>query len=66
MILEKNCVGPADSTRNQVSKTSSVLSLDIPILLKAMERNIVNNDSDGLMKALETKNDESILDNLGD
>lgn len=56
--------GVANSTGNDASKTSSVLSLGLPVLLKAMERNVKNNDADGLMNALENKHDGSILDNL--
>ena len=58
--------GVSNSTNVDNSKTSSVLTMALPVLMKAMERN--TNDSSGassLMSALDNKHDGSILDNLG-
>lgn len=59
--------GVAGSTGNDTGKTSSVLTMALPVLMKAMERNSATNDgANGLMSALDNKHDGSILDNLGD
>ena len=59
--------GVAGSTGNDTSKTSSVLTMALPVLLKGMERNSASADgAKGLMGALDSKHDGSILDNLGD
>ncbi len=58
--------GVADSTGNDTDKTSSVLTMGLPLLMKGMERNASSTDgASSLFKALETKHDGSILDNLG-
>lgn len=58
--------GVAGSTNTDANKTSGVLTMALPVLMKAMERNA--NSSDGaqsLQNALDKKHDGSILDNLG-
>jgi len=58
--------GVAGSTGNDSSKTSSVLTMALPVLMKAMERNASTPEgAEGLMGALSSKHDGSILDNLG-
>lgn len=58
--------GVAGSTGNDSSKTSSVLTMALPVLMKAMERNSSTPEgAEGLMGALSSKHDGSILDNLG-
>ncbi|QTE23165.1 DUF937 domain-containing protein [Polaribacter cellanae] len=58
--------GVAGSTGNDSNKTNSVLTMALPVLMKAMERNAATPEgAQGLQKALETKHDGSILDNLG-
>ena len=58
--------GVAGSTGNDSSKTSSVLTMALPVLMKAMERNSATPEgAAGLMGALSSKHDGSILDNLG-
>ncbi|SDR91270.1 protein of unknown function [Polaribacter sp. KT25b] len=58
--------GVAGSTGNDSSKTSSVLTMALPVLMKAMERNSSTQEgAEGLMGALSSKHDGSILDNLG-
>ncbi|MBO6606543.1 DUF937 domain-containing protein [Psychroserpens sp.] len=58
--------GVSDSTGNDQNKTSSVLTMALPVLMKAMERNASSpQGADGLMGALSGKHDGSILDNLG-
>ncbi|PWG05073.1 DUF937 domain-containing protein [Polaribacter aquimarinus] len=59
--------GVAGSTGNDSNKTSSVLTMALPVLMKAMERNASSPEgAQGLMGALDKKHDGSILDNLGD
>ncbi|OZV68562.1 DUF937 domain-containing protein [Winogradskyella aurantia] len=59
--------GVSGSTNTDQSKTSSVLTMALPVLMKAMERNAATPDgAEGLMGALNKKHDGSILDNLGD
>jgi len=59
--------GVAGSTGTDSNKTSSVLTMALPVLMKAMERNAATPEgAQGLMGALEKKHDGSILDNLGD
>ncbi|MBT3741649.1 DUF937 domain-containing protein [Polaribacter sp.] len=56
----------AGSTGNDSDKTSSVLTMALPVLMKAMERNAATPEgAEGLMGALSGKHDGSILDNLG-
>ena len=58
--------GVAGSTGNDTNKTSSVLAMGLPVLMKAMERNAATPEgAAGLMGALSGKHDGSILDNLG-
>lgn len=58
--------GVAGSTGNDSNQTSSVLTMALPVLMKAMERNASTPEgAQGLMGALESKHDGSILDNLG-
>ena len=58
--------GVAGSTGNDSNKTGSVLTMALPVLMKAMERNAATPEgAQGLMGALEKKHDGSILDNLG-
>ena len=57
--------GIADSTGTDTSKTSSVLTMGLPVLMKAMEQNTsTSKGAEGLMGALASKHDGSILDNL--
>ncbi len=57
--------GVSGSTNTEQSKTSSVLTMALPVLMKAMERNAATPEgAQGLMGALESKHDGSILDNL--
>ena len=58
--------GVAGSTGNDSNKTSNVLTMALPVLMKAMERNVSTpKGAEGLMGALSGKHDGSILDNLG-
>jgi len=58
--------GVSGSTGNDSSKTSSVLTMALPVLMKAMQRNAATPEgAEGLMGALSNKHDGSILDNLG-
>ena len=58
--------GVASSTGNDSNKTSNVLTMALPVLMKAMERNVSTpKGAEGLMGALSGKHDGSILDNLG-
>jgi len=57
--------GVSGSTGTDQSKTSSVLTMALPVLMKAMERNASTPEgAQGLMGALSSKHDGSILDNL--
>lgn len=57
--------GVSGSTNTDQNKTSSVLTMALPILMKAMERNASTPEgAQGLMGALSSKHDGSILDNL--
>lgn len=57
--------GVSGSTGTDESKTSSVLTMALPVLMKAMERNASTpQGAEGLMGALNNKHDGSILDNL--
>ncbi|MCI2228130.1 DUF937 domain-containing protein [Polaribacter sp. MSW13] len=57
--------GVSGSTGNDESKTSSVLTMALPVLMKSMERNASTAEgAEGLMGALNGKHDGSILDNL--
>lgn len=58
--------GVAGSTGQDSNKTSSVLTMALPVLMKAMQRNASSpQGAEGLMGAL-SKHDGGILDNLGD
>jgi hypothetical protein len=58
--------GVSGSTGTDQNKTSSVLTMALPVLMKAMERNASTPEgAQGLMGALSNKHDGSILDNLG-
>lgn len=57
--------GVAGSTGQDTNKTSSVLTMALPVLMKAMQRNASTpQGAEGLMGAL-NKHDGGILDNLG-
>ncbi|TCK69203.1 uncharacterized protein DUF937 [Winogradskyella wandonensis] len=57
--------GVSGTTNTEQSKTSSVLTMALPVLMKAMERNASTPEgAQGLMGALSNKHDGSILDNL--
>ncbi|MGB0980989.1 MAG: DUF937 domain-containing protein [Winogradskyella sp.] len=57
--------GVSGSTGTDPNKTSSVLTMALPVLMKAMERNASTPDgAQGIMGALNNKHDGSILDNL--
>jgi len=57
--------GVSGSTGTDTNKTSSVLTMALPVLMKAMERNASTPEgAQGLMGALSGKHDGSILDNL--
>ncbi|CAL2092097.1 DUF937 domain-containing protein [Tenacibaculum sp. 190524A05c] len=58
--------GVAGSTGQDSGKTGSVLTMALPVLMKAMQRNAATpQGAEGLMGAL-NKHDGGILDNLGD
>ena len=58
--------GVAGSTGQDKGKTGDVLSLGLPVLMKAMERNVSTpQGAEGLMGAISGKHNGSILDNLG-
>ncbi|GGW63030.1 uncharacterized protein DUF937 [Winogradskyella epiphytica] len=65
--LGKNIInGVAGSTGTDQNKTASVLTMALPVLMKAMERNASTEEgASGLMNAINSKHDGSILDNLG-
>jgi len=57
--------GVAGSTGTDTNKTSSVLTMALPILMKGMEWNASSPEGTaGLLNALNNKHDGSILDNL--
>lgn len=58
--------GVAGSTGNDTNKTGSVLTMALPVLMQAMKRNASTpQGAEGLLGALSSKHDGSILDNLG-
>jgi len=58
--------GVAGSTGNDSGKTSNVLTMALPVLMKAMQRNAATPEgAEGLMGAIKGKHNGSILDNLG-
>ncbi len=59
--------GVSGQTGQSQDKTSSVLTMAMPVLMQAMRRNAATpQGAEGLMGALNKKHDGSILDNLGD
>lgn len=57
--------GVAGSTGTDTNKTSSVLTMALPVLMKGMERNASSPEGAAdLLNALNNKHDGSILDNL--
>jgi hypothetical protein len=58
--------GVAGQTGQPVDKTASVLGMAMPLLLGAMKKNVSKpGGAEGLMNALSSKHDGSILDDLG-
>ena len=58
--------GVADQTGQAENKTADVLSMAMPLLLGAMKKNAATPEgAQGLMNALSSKHDGSILDDLG-
>jgi hypothetical protein len=58
--------GMAGQTGQPENKTADVLSMAMPLLLGAMKKNVSSSQgAQGLMSALSSKHDGSILDNLG-
>jgi len=58
--------GVAGSTGNDTDKTGSVLTMALPVLMKAMQRNAETPEgAAGLMGAIQSKQEGNILDNLG-
>ncbi|TGV04673.1 DUF937 domain-containing protein [Flavivirga rizhaonensis] len=58
--------GVAGQTGQDESKTGSVLTMALPVLMQAMKRNSATpQGAEGLLSALNSKHDGSILDNLG-
>jgi len=65
--LGKQIISGVSSDSNQPeSKTADVLSMALPLLMGAMKKNATSPEgAEGLMNALNTKHNGSILDNLG-
>ena len=58
--------GVAGQTKQPQNKTQDVLTMALPVLMAAMKRNASTpQGAEGLMGALSSKHDGSILDNLG-
>jgi hypothetical protein len=58
--------GVASQTGQAENKTADVLSMAMPLLLGAMKKNVASPEgAQGLMNALSSKHDGSILDDLG-
>jgi hypothetical protein len=58
--------GLANSTNTDVDKTSSALTMGMPVLMKALERNAKSSGgAEGLLNAISNKHDGSILNNIG-
>lgn len=58
--------GVAGQTGQSESKTADVLSMAMPLLMGAMKKNVATPEgAQGLMSALSSKHNGSILDNLG-
>ena len=59
--------GVAGSTGQSQDKTGSLLTMALPVLMTAMKKNAATpQGAEGLLGALSSKHDGSILDNLGD
>nr|BFF40788.1 DUF937 domain-containing protein [Tenacibaculum mesophilum] len=58
--------GVAGSTGQDTNKTSSVLTMALPVLMKAMQRNATTPEGAESLKSALNKHDGGILDNLGD
>ncbi|AWX46007.1 hypothetical protein HME9304_03039 [Flagellimonas maritima] len=58
--------GVSNQTGQSENKTAEVLSMAMPLIMGAMKKNAnTTNGAQGLMSALSSKHDGSILDNLG-
>ncbi|XLS27525.1 DUF937 domain-containing protein [Flavobacteriaceae bacterium M23B6Z8] len=58
--------GVSNQTGAPENKTADVLSMALPVLMGAMKKNVQSPDgASGLLNALSSKHDGSILDNLG-
>jgi len=58
--------GVSNDSNQSESKTADVMSMALPLLMGAMKKNATTPEgAEGLMNALNTKHDGSILDNLG-
>lgn len=58
--------GVAGQTNQPANKTQEVLAMALPVLMAAMQRNAASPEgSQGLLSALNSKHDGSILSNLG-
>lgn len=58
--------GVAGQTNQPENKTQDVLTMALPVLMQAMRRNAATPEgAEGLLGALNSKHDGSILDNLG-
>lgn len=58
--------GVAGSTGNDQEKTGNVLTMALPVLMKAMQRNAATPEgAEGLMGAIENKKEGNILEDLG-
>lgn len=58
--------GIAGQTNQPESKTNDVLTMALPVLMQAMKRNASSpQGAEGLLNAINSKHDGSILDNLG-
>ncbi len=58
--------GVSNQTNQPQNKTQDVLTMALPVLMQAMKRNAATpQGAEGLMGALNSKHDGSILDNLG-
>ncbi|WP_455170152.1 DUF937 domain-containing protein [Aegicerativicinus sediminis] len=59
--------GVSNETGTSQGKTNDVLTMAMPVLLHAMQRNASDtNGANNLLSALDTDHDGSILDNLQD
>jgi hypothetical protein len=58
--------GVSNDTKQPQTKTQDVLTMALPVLMAAMKKNASTLEgAEGLMVALNSKHDGSILDNLG-